>query len=46
LNDGVQHTCEEQGQFEKFRPYGPPPKEWVQWVKQRLDARKTQAILA
>jgi hypothetical protein len=37
---------EEQGQFEKFRPYGPPANEWVQWVKQRLDQRTSQAPLA
>lgn len=30
---------EEQGQFEKFRPYGPPTNQWMQWVKQRLDER-------
>jgi len=37
---------EEQGQFEKFRPYGPPETEWLQWVKQRLDERASQAPLA
>ena len=36
---------EEQGQFEKFRPYGPPTNEWVQWVKQRLEERASQAPL-
>ena len=30
---------EEQGQFEKFRPYGPPTNEWVQWVKRQLEKR-------
>jgi energy-coupling factor transporter ATP-binding protein EcfA2 len=36
---------EEQGQFEKFRPYGPPANEWVHWIKQRLDERTSQAPL-
>jgi len=37
---------EEQGQFEKFRPYGPPNDDWVKWVKQRLDERASQAPLS
>jgi len=31
---------EEQGRLEKFRPYGPPDKEWLTWVRQQLDARQ------
>ncbi len=30
---------EELGEFEKFRPYGPPPPDWLTWVKQRLCGR-------
>ncbi|MCL4205697.1 MAG: AAA family ATPase [Pirellulaceae bacterium] len=30
---------EEQGEFEKFRPYGPPPPDWLAWVKQQLAER-------
>jgi DNA segregation ATPase FtsK/SpoIIIE, S-DNA-T family len=31
---------EEQGEFEKFRPYGPPPPDWLAWVKQQLADRE------
>ncbi len=31
---------EEQGEFEKLRPYGPPPPDWLAWVKQQLSAAK------
>jgi hypothetical protein len=27
---------EEQGEFEKFRPYGPPSADWLAWVKSQL----------
>ena len=27
---------EEQGQAEKFRPYGPPSADWLQWVQKQL----------
>lgn len=30
---------EEQGEFEKFRPYGLPSDEWLAWVKQQLADR-------
>jgi hypothetical protein len=30
---------EEDGRMEKFRPYGPPPEEWLAWVKERLAER-------
>jgi hypothetical protein len=30
---------EEQGEFEKFRPYGPPAQEWLAWVAEQLAAR-------
>ncbi len=33
---------EEQGTIEKFRPYGPLPKPWLEWVKQQLSARKAE----
>ncbi len=29
---------EEQGDFEKFRPYGPPPPAWLAWVNQHLSS--------
>jgi hypothetical protein len=31
---------EEQGQAEKFRPYGPPSVSWLGWVQQKLAARR------
>ncbi len=31
---------EEQGAFEKFRPYAPPSSEWLAWVREQLSARK------
>jgi S-DNA-T family DNA segregation ATPase FtsK/SpoIIIE len=34
---------EEQGQWEKFRPYGPPADEWLGWVRRRLENRWIQA---
>jgi hypothetical protein len=30
---------EEQGAFEKFRPYAPPSSEWLTWVREQLAAR-------
>jgi len=30
---------EEQGEFEKFRPYGPPEDDWLRWVRERLEQR-------
>jgi S-DNA-T family DNA segregation ATPase FtsK/SpoIIIE len=33
---------EEQGTVEKFRPYGPPPKPWLAWVKQQLSVRNAK----
>jgi hypothetical protein len=30
---------EEQGEFEKFRPYGPPEDDWLKWVRERLEQR-------
>ena len=32
-------VSEEDGRVEKFRPYGPPPEEWLAWVKERLAER-------
>ncbi len=37
---------EEQGQFEKFRPYGPPSAEWIEWAREQLSKRVPQAPLA
>ncbi|HVS40339.1 MAG TPA: FtsK/SpoIIIE domain-containing protein, partial [Gemmataceae bacterium] len=31
-------ASEEDGRLEKFRPYGPPSDEWLDWVKQQLHA--------
>lgn len=30
---------EEQGEFEKFRPYGPPEPDWLRWVQDQLERR-------
>jgi hypothetical protein len=30
---------EEQGSFEKFRPYAPPSSEWLGWVREQLMVR-------
>ena len=30
---------EEQGEFEKFRPYGPPTADWIAWTKEQLEKR-------
>jgi hypothetical protein len=30
---------EEQGAFEKFRPYAPPSSEWLGWVREQLSTR-------
>ncbi|MEO8496662.1 MAG: hypothetical protein ABI614_16460, partial [Planctomycetota bacterium] len=30
---------EEQGTFEKFRPYAPPSDEWLGWVREQLEVR-------
>jgi hypothetical protein len=30
---------EEQGEFEKFRPYGLPDDAWLRWVRDQLQAR-------
>jgi len=32
---------EEQGIVEKFRPYSPPPPEWLAWVRERLRNRES-----
>jgi hypothetical protein len=32
---------EEQGTFEKFRPYAAPSSDWLRWVEERLKQRKT-----
>jgi DNA segregation ATPase FtsK/SpoIIIE-like protein len=32
---------EEQGQAEKFRPYGPPTADWLDWVQKQLAARRS-----
>jgi hypothetical protein len=34
---------EEQGEFEKFRPYGPPEDDWLGWVRERLERRVPSA---
>jgi DNA segregation ATPase FtsK/SpoIIIE, S-DNA-T family len=34
---------EEQGKLEKFRPYGVPPQEWLDWAAKQLRDRKTAA---
>ena len=31
---------EEQGAFEKFRPYAPPSDEWLRWVREQLASRR------
>ena len=33
-----------QGRLEKFRPYGPPPAEWLDWVKSRLHGRSAASL--
>lgn len=33
---------EEQGEFEKFRPYGPPEDDWLRWVREQLEHRTAQ----
>jgi hypothetical protein len=33
------YYSEEQGRAEKFRPYAPPPEEWLQWVQKQLSLR-------
>jgi hypothetical protein len=35
------YHSEEEGRLEKFRAYGLAPDEWLAWVHQRLDARKS-----
>ncbi|MDA1055097.1 MAG: FtsK/SpoIIIE domain-containing protein [Planctomycetota bacterium] len=34
---------EEQGEFEKFRPYAPPSDEWLAWVHKQIAARHVPA---
>jgi len=34
---------EEQGQAEKFRPYGVPSEAWLGWVEERLASRAVSA---
>ena len=34
---------EGQGRLEKFRPYGRPSTEWLDWVKTQFHARTTAA---
>ena len=36
-------SSEEQNRIEKFRPYGVPSDEWLQWVGQQLGSRKEGA---
>ena len=33
---------EEQGKIEKFRPYGLPSEEWLQWLAERMGQTATQ----
>ncbi|MBI2480754.1 MAG: hypothetical protein HYV60_19640 [Planctomycetia bacterium] len=35
---------EEQGTYEKFRPYAPPSSEWLSWVRERLHSRANSAL--
>jgi S-DNA-T family DNA segregation ATPase FtsK/SpoIIIE len=37
---------EEQGQLEKFRPYSPPPAEWLEWVRHQWRGRRAVAAEA
>ena len=37
---------EEQGDFEKFRPYAPPADEWLAWVQEQIQSRSVGAPLA
>ena len=37
---------EEQGEFERFRPYGPPSDEWIRWVKSQLETRRQSQVLS
>ena len=32
---------EEQGSTEKFRPYGPPPQDWLAWINRQLGQQPT-----
>ena len=41
MNRAVLYS-EEQGQFEKFRPYAAPTKEWLEWAASQLDKRAPQ----
>ena len=44
---GVQRALlysEEQGQFEKFRPYGPPTETWLKWVVAQLGERSAPRV--
>ncbi len=36
-------ASEEDGRLEKFRPYGPPSDEWLDWVKGQLRGRAAPA---
>jgi hypothetical protein len=31
---------EEQGEYEKLRPYGPPSADWIAWVKEQFEKRR------
>jgi hypothetical protein len=38
-------SSEEDGRLEKFRPYGPPSDEWLDWVKEQLRGRTATATV-
>ena len=35
---------EEQGEFEKFRPYGPPTPEWLAWVREHDNPHQVKGV--
>ncbi len=37
------HFSEEEGRLEKFRPYGPPNDDWLNWVRQQFADRPVPA---
>jgi hypothetical protein len=38
------YYSEEEGRLEKFRPYGLPSAEWLEWVRQQLHGRTSTAL--
>jgi S-DNA-T family DNA segregation ATPase FtsK/SpoIIIE len=38
------YYSEEEGRLEKFRPYGVPTAEWLEWVRQQLHGRTSAAV--